>query len=495
MKLRIFVSYRRSDAAASARQISAALKRRFGDDHVFFDVRDLPLGTAWHADIKQRVCDADVVLVIVGRHWLTAVCERSRGVVEEDVLRTEIETALQSGRLVIPVLVDDAPMPRRDALPRPFKALAALESATLRHSSWDADVNNLIARLERTVARQPVVTVTQVEELARPPSSQPPSSPVAAPAPSAPDAEHFADIIECLEDASLVLMLGPGINATDSPWRQGCGRLPTADELAAALADRFHLPPGDLSRISQHILLRRGQSDLHKVLRELLIRPVCEPTSPHRFLARLPRLLPERHQLIVTTNFDTALERAFDEAHQPFDLTVFMASGEHKGRFVHIPWDKAARPVERPNEYVDFPIDDDGDLQRTVIMKIHGGPLHDGPANGRQLDRNYVITEDDYIGYLSRSTAESLVPTQLLRLLRESHLLFLGYGVRAWSLRVFLQRVWVDERLERSWSIQPTLDRLDRGFWDRLHVERFAYPLSDYVDELERHLAGALAKP
>jgi hypothetical protein len=315
------------------------------------------------------------------------------------------------------------------------------------------------------------------------------------------DDDHYVEVAEYFADASLVPVLGSGVHAADNdePWAEGCGWLPSADELALALQRRFRLDPepADLARVSQHIFLTRGAPDLNRALRALLIKDGFEPSAMHRFLARVPGLLrergAERYQLILTTNYDTALERAFDAVHEPFDLAVFMAGGEHKGRFLHIPWWDGQGcepgPIRDPNAYVEFPIDDDLELARTVIVKIHGGALHDAPAE-YQLKNNFVITEDDYIGYLSRSPVESLIPLQILDKLRESHFLFLGYSVRDWSLRVFLRRIWSEQKPSAaSWAIQPGLDKLDHGIWEKLDVERFDFPLARYVSELESRMA------
>ena len=82
-----------------------------------------------------------------------------------------------------------------------------------------------------------------------------------------------------------------------------------------------------------------------------------------------------RHQLIISANYDSGLERAFEEANEPFDYAVYMASS---GWFVHVPWgEHASEPIAttilEPRRYVEFPIDDEGQLERTVIVKIHGG--------------------------------------------------------------------------------------------------------------------------
>ena len=201
----------------------------------------------------------------------------------------------------------------------------------------------------------------------------------------------------------------------------------------------------------------------------------------------------DRYPLIVTTNYDTALEQAFDAVHEPFDLVVFIATGEHKGHFFHVPWwdgdGPEPGPIMVPNSYVKLPIDADLDLARTVIVKIHGGPVYDAPRE-YQLKDNFVVTEDDYIGYLTRSPVESLIPVQILNKLRESHYLFLGYGMRHWSLRVFLRRIWTEQHLgAKSWAIQRNLDTVETEFWEKFDVERITAPLSAYVGELEDHLA------
>ena len=88
------------------------------------------------------------------------------------------------------------------------------------------------------------------------------------------------------------------------------------------------------------------------------------------------------------------------------------------------------------------------------------------------VKHNFVVTEDDYIGYLARSQIAGLVPVQILEKLKESHFLFLGYAVRTWSMRVFLRRIWDEQKpSDTSWAIQPALDRLDRGFWEKLDVD------------------------
>jgi hypothetical protein len=128
-----------------------------------------------------------------------------------------------------------------------------------------------------------------------------------------------------------------------------------------------------------------------------------------------------------------------------------------------------------------------------LIVKIHGAV--DRSSGDYRWKENYVITEDHYIDYLSRSPIESLVPVQILDKLRDSHVLFLGYTVREWNLRVFLQRIWRGEPLgARSWAIEPEPDALEKEFWAHSNVDLYAAGLPEYVRRLEGRLDG-LAQP
>jgi hypothetical protein len=486
--LRIFISYRRSDAPSASRQLAEALKLRFGSENVFLDTRDVAAGTEWRSDAVRRVQASDVVLVVIGPHWTAAADDRAHRIrldpAAEDVVRLEVETAFTHGGIVIPVLVDDADMPAREALPRPFRPLAGAQAQTLHHASWERDFEALVEVLA---------------DLATPSRPQePPPAPTARPRVTVgrSDAERVASYIA---EGSVVTVVGSGANAVDrnGPWRHGAGSLPDASELARQLVRRFGVgsETDDLARISQYVCLLDGKIDLYRALRELLIRVDCDPSSVHRCLARVPARLRdsgrERYQLLVTTNYDTALERAFDAAHEPYDLAVFAASGEHSGRFVHVPWaddGHGSRPITVPNEYVDLPIDEGGTLERTVIVKLHGGGVDVGNGAPRVRD-TFVITEDDYIGYLTQGPVESLIPLQILNKIRDSHFLFLGYRVRDWTLRVFLQRIWGDEQLEaRSWAVDPGPDVVERELWDDFGVNVVEAPLAGFMGDVEREL-------
>jgi hypothetical protein len=313
-----------------------------------------------------------------------------------------------------------------------------------------------------------------------------------------PDSDHYDKILKyMIGQGSVVPLLGSRVNASDrhGAWEDGRGYLPDDTELAALLARRFDVDaaPIDLAEIAQYVYVTEGKPLLFQSLKQIF-GVESEPSAVHRFLARLPRRLdemhlPRRNQLIVTTNYDNSLENAFHEEGEPFDLAVFMASGPDKGYFVHIPHGGEPVTIRVPNQYEEFPIDEDLELRRTVIVKIQGAV--DGRVGDYQWKENFVITEDQYIEYLSKSPPESLIPIQILAKLTGSHCLFFGYTIRDWRLRVFLKRIWTGDSLDaKSWSVEHSTDGIEQEFWGHSGVELFDIPLSEYVDELERRITA-----
>ena len=263
-------------------------------------------------------------------------------------------------------------------------------------------------------------------------------------------------------------------------------------DVARRLAERFDLPPEErveLTRVAQYVALMKGSGPLYDELHELL-RATTAPTSLHRFFAALPPLLRERgspHQVVVTTSYDLALEQAFLDAGEEFDVVSYLASGRHRGKFCHFAPDGTVRVIEIPNRYA-TPLDLE---RRTVILKLHGGI---DPAQDRGWE-SFVITEDDYIGYLVHGDIAKAVPVSLAMRLRRSHFLFLGYGMRDWNLRVVLNRLWGDETVDyRSWAVTAHAGPMERALWRGREIDVLEAPVEEYVESLAHHV-GVEAPP
>ena len=121
----IFISYRQADAKAWAINLRDDLAKAFGDEQVFLDKDALGPGN-WREQLQRALAQCTVVLVVIGKQWLTIADEqqRPRLSLPDDVHRQEIALALgHKGVTVIPVLVDEAAMPNAQQLPEDIRGL------------------------------------------------------------------------------------------------------------------------------------------------------------------------------------------------------------------------------------------------------------------------------------------------------------------------------------------------------------------------------------
>ncbi len=141
---RIFISYRRDDAAGYAGRLEEALERRLGQGSVFRDVLDIPPGEDFVTAIRARLAGAQAVLVVIGPRWAGGETPGQRRIDDEaDFVRMEVAVALDSGARVVPVLLPGAEMPSEAELPVPLKSLARRNALSLSDAHWDADIGRL----------------------------------------------------------------------------------------------------------------------------------------------------------------------------------------------------------------------------------------------------------------------------------------------------------------------------------------------------------------
>ena len=153
---RIFVSYRRNDAAAHAGWLATELRsQRAGD--VFLDVDTISLGENFVRRIEREIERCDVVMVLIGRDWLETSDggDEPRLFDELDWVHLEVKAALERDIPVIPVLVEGARMPSPAQLPVTLRELAYRAGIALREASWSIDVAQLISALPSTAPPLP----------------------------------------------------------------------------------------------------------------------------------------------------------------------------------------------------------------------------------------------------------------------------------------------------------------------------------------------------
>lgn len=151
----VYISYRRSDTAPVAGRLANFLREIAGVP-VFLDVDSLKVGDSFERALRTGIEQASVVLVMIGPQWLDfgqqAESAPLRLEAPGDTVRQEVELALELGKLVVPVLVDEAQMPREYELPRTLSGLARRQALELRTESFGADAERLLDLLRPYVA-------------------------------------------------------------------------------------------------------------------------------------------------------------------------------------------------------------------------------------------------------------------------------------------------------------------------------------------------------
>lgn len=240
-----------------------------------------------------------------------------------------------------------------------------------------------------------------------------------------------------------------------------------AEELGS-YADLAALGIHNLARVALHYRRENDADAFLKVLRRIVKEDGAEPSPLLSVLARLRRKggsngeLPLR--LIVTTNYDAMMERALLARKIAYEPVYQPVSG----------FDGEAQLQARLS-----------DPTRLILYKIHGS-FSDGGAEATPL----IITEDDYIGFLTVATRKDEVvgvPTLIEAELIESTLLFLGYSLEDWDFRTIykglIERLAEDDR-RTSFAIQLNPPGFWVDFWGKKGVTIVNMGVDDFATKL-----------
>ena len=294
-----------------------------------------------------------------------------------------------------------------------------------------------------------------------------------------------------LKAGKVVPFLGAGASFVGrrdvATWQSPKDRfLPSGKELANFLALEAEFPSDlssdreDLSKVSSYYADIAGRCSLRERLHEVFCQDY-RGGDLHRLLAEVPCPM-----LIVVTNYDTLVEDAFLAKQKPFDLVIYPS--DRKEIAGSVIWQQHGH--EAPQEMA--PNELDIDLENTtVIFKMHGSIFQEGADSD-----NYVITEEDYVEFLSRMTMRQAIPHLFYPFFRQRSFLFLGYSLRDWNLRVVLKNLSKyfprqnGEDPLPSWAIQYNPSELDRRLWEKRNVSIFDVTIDEFVNKIRTKMRG-----
>jgi hypothetical protein len=213
-------------------------------------------------------------------------------------------------------------------------------------------------------------------------------------------------LLDRINDGKCTPFLGAGV----------CyGTLPLGGEVARELAEKYHYPFNDredLARVAQFVAVQEDHRTPKEELVERLRGVACpnfrDGDEPHGVLAELP------FPVYLTTNYDDFMVKALEERRKrPY---------REMCRWNDLIEDEPSVFDKQP-EYQPHPA-------LPLVFHLHG---HTRPES-------LVLTEDDYLRFLARMASDDkLLPEFVKRALRLPALLFVGYRLADWNLRVLLQ--------------------------------------------------------
>jgi len=296
----------------------------------------------------------------------------------------------------------------------------------------------------------------------------------------------YRAILKALEDGRVVPFFGAGASTGGRPdgvaWTASAQFLPRAAELSQHLADEVEFisqdprDRADLLKVSAYYEQAVGREGLRHELRDVLAGK-SHPSALHEFFASLPG-----PQLLVTTNYDTLLEQAFRAAGKPFDLLIYPSDTDETGTTMLWWPSEATEPRNLAPDEIEVDL-----TKQTVIYKMHG-TVDEPPASEWS---NFVITEDDYVNFLSRMTRGTAVPKSFYRYFRGRSFLFLGYSLSDWNLRVVLRNLGREFEIHgahggvKHWAIQAQPSSVEEWLWSQRGVNVYDQTVETFVDRLK----------
>jgi hypothetical protein len=189
------------------------------------------------------------------------------------------------------------------------------------------------------------------------------------------------------------------------------------------------------------------REDLDLQLREMFdVEPDLNMGGLQLMLAGIPETM-----LYVTTNYDDLIERALVKVGRSPNVLV-----DQGGKLLFYKHGEAPEIV--PPDQLEDQLGDKnnkGDPTTPIVFKLHGSIDRKNSEND-----SYLITEEDYVDFLGRPQG-GYIPPYIERLMAQKFLLFLGYSLEDWNVRVILRKLLNPRR--KNGAAVPESDAANGG--------------------------------
>lgn len=375
-------------------RIAETLAEHLSKKALFLDIDDIEPGSNFPAVIRQRLQDCHVVLVFIGREWLTVKAGGHRRLDDpSDQVRLEVQTALAlPNTRVIPVLVKNAVMPKVDELPVCLSQLAVLNAITIRSRNPDykQDMTALVEAVRQGIIASAAerIEAAEREEMRRGQWAAQGTGPLPQPL----DAQQWERLLVAIEAGAMVVVCGSELGTNPKIGEPVSRESPLAERVANTLG--LPVPPREVRRPLAQLAVRCQQEGRQEEFaRAMRSAADALPPTGAAGLQALRNIEPLR--LFLTSSLDRGLEAALERPS-----TKLVAS------IAYTP----AKPLGL----------DDIDLSHIPTLVFHVT----GSASGFLGDA--VVTGTDW-RYFADAWRERQ-PAKLPELFEDKNLLFLGGG-------------------------------------------------------------------
>lgn len=262
--------------------------------------------------------------------------------------------------------------------------------------------------------------------------------------------------------------------------------------------------PENLPALSQFVEQDQNRGGLNEWLDSIFHAPPV-PTYGHIFFAKLVQYLQQQnaslppdkqipYPIVVTTNYDLALETAYQESSLDFDVLFLqkgisdLPSGLYRRRYRKIGEEyqtmTSSHPITDEEIAVMMPLSGvTYSSNYPLIVKIHGSYSIEAG-----MPSYYIITEEDFIEF----TADHPIPPTLMQAIKQRELCFLGYQVKDWNMRVILREIEAERlkkaRTSKHYVVVRDISYIEDVRLKGMNINVFKHDFNNFFPEMIKEL-------
>ena len=148
--MNIFINYRRNDTKIFATIIYEKILKHINNSNVFLDIDTIEPGENFINSIIKTIDKCQLMLSLIGPNWIKQDEKYGTNIKNpHDFVQLEIHEALKRNIKIIPILINDASMPKESDLPCELHSILKFSALSINEATLETDINSFIYQLLR----------------------------------------------------------------------------------------------------------------------------------------------------------------------------------------------------------------------------------------------------------------------------------------------------------------------------------------------------------